>query len=36
MGEPDCEMCALAGLRTCDECGNPSELDICEYCAPSD
>lgn len=42
MAEPDCEMCAMIGLRACDNCGNPMQpngvrdafgRELCAYCS---
>lgn len=38
MAEADCDLCRLAGYRSCDECGgvvmkpSPLRRDVCEYC----
>lgn len=40
MAEPDCEGCAIAGIRSCDKCGGPVldhwrgafGEDVCAYC----
>ena len=42
MAEPDCPICAAAGYRACDLCGNPVfepvidsfgiAVDLCAYC----
>lgn len=37
MAEADCELCRMAGYRSCDVCGGPvfvagALLDVCDYC----